>query len=126
MTVTRLAEASAMFEIPPGARIPLGAPAEWLTAADAAGWQCQCATPGKGQAKQACGRSHWDNQDHRCRNTAAGPGAMRLILATDVDGALRMLCEPCAAGHARTLVRRHAAEPAQNPSELGQGSLFAL
>lgn len=116
----------APIEMPPGARVPLGAPAEWLSAAVEAGWQCQCATPGKGRAKEACGRSHFDDQDHRCRHTAAGPNAMRLILATDAAGVLRLLCEPCAAGHARTLVRAASTEPAPDPADLGQGALFAL
>ena len=124
--LARIPAAAAGIEIPQGARIPLGAPAEWLTAAVEAGWQCQCVTPGKGRAKEACSRSHFDEQDHRCRHSATGECAMRLILATDAAGVLRLMCEPCAAGHAATLVRQHAAEPGPDPADLGQDALFAL
>lgn len=125
MTITDIAAIAAATEIPAGARIPLGAPAEWILAANAADWQCQCTTPGKGRAKEMCGRSHWADEDHRCRHTAGGPNAMRLILATDAAGVLRLLCEPCAAGHARTLVRLHVTEPAPEPDG-EQDALFGL
>jgi hypothetical protein len=91
----------------------------------AADWQCQCTTPGKGQAKNACGRSHWEDQDQRCPHRAAGQLAMRLVLAPDVTGALRLLCETCATGHARTATRTKAAQPAPDPADLGQEPLFA-
>ena len=124
--LTTAPRAIAGITVPPGARIPIGCPIEWLTAAAAADWQCQCTTSGKGRAKETCGRSHWDEHDRRCPHRAAGACAMRLILITDVNGELRLMCEPCAAGHARTLVRNHAAKPAPEPEEIGQDSLFDL
>ena len=123
MTITN---ATAAISIPAGARIPIGKPARWLAAAVAAGWRCQCATPGKGRAKDACGRSHWEDEDHRCPREAAGLCAMRLVLAPDASGVLRLLCEDCAKGHARTAARAKAAMPAPDPADLGQESLFDL
>jgi hypothetical protein len=124
MTITNTARAVAL-EIPPGARIPLGNPADWLIAAVAAGWQCQCTTE-KGKAKQACGRSHWEDQDHRCRHTAIGACAMRLVLAPDVTGAVRLLCEDCAKGHAATTARTATEAPGPAVGEFEQGCLFEL
>jgi hypothetical protein len=126
VTITDTAHAVASIEIPAGARIPIGNPPRWLAAAIAAGWQCQCATPAKGRAKDACGRSHWEDQDHRCRHQGAGACAMRLVLAPDAGGVLRLLCEDCAKGHASTANRAKAAQPAPDPADLGQGSLFDL
>lgn len=124
MTITNLANATAAIEIPTGARIPIGNPPRWLAAAVAADWQCQCTTPAKGKAKTQCGRSHWEDEGHRCRRKAAGAVAMRLVIAPDVDGVPRLLCEDCAAGHAATAARKKAAEPAPDPADLGQESLF--
>lgn len=116
-----------LLEVPSGARIPIGAPAPWLAAAAAAGWQCECTTPGKGHAKQACGRSHWDDQEHRCRNRAAGQCAMRLVLAPDARGVIRLLCETCAASHTSTAARTaKAAADTAEPADHGQDALFAL
>jgi hypothetical protein len=114
------------FAIPAGARIPIGDPPQWLAAAELAGWQCQCTTSAKGQAKAGCGRSHWEDQDHRCPHKAAGECAMRLILAPDHAGVLRLLCETCANGHARKAASIAAALPEPDPEDLGQGSLFDL
>ena len=110
-----------LLELPDGARIPMGNPAPWLAAAAAAGWQCECITSGK----SACGRSHRDDEGHRCPRKAAGPVAVRLILALAVDGVLRLLCETCAAGHARTAKRTAAALEADASAESDdQLSLF--
>jgi hypothetical protein len=107
-----------LLELPDGARIPMGNPAPWLAAAAAADWQCECITSGK----SACGRSHRDDEGRRCPRKAAGPVAVRLILAPAVDGALRLLCETCAGGHARAAARaRQAAEPAESDD---QATLF--
>ena len=125
MTITDTARAAAL-EIPPGARIPIGNPARWLMAAAIAGWQCQCTTAGKGKGKDACGRSHWDDEGHRCRYSAARQCAMRLVLAPDREGVMRLLCEPCAAGHARTTARKRASQPKTDPADLGQAFLFDL
>jgi hypothetical protein len=115
-----------LAQIPAGARIPIGNPSQWLAAAIAADWQCQCITAAKGKAKQACGRSHWDNEDHRCRHRAAGAVAVHLILAPDANGVTLLLCEDCAKGHASTAASKQAAEPEPDPATFGQDSLFDL
>lgn len=110
------------LDIPAGARVPIGNPRPWLAAAIAADWQCECVT---GAGRSACGRSHRDDEGHRCRHSATGHTAMRLILAPAADGALRLLCEPCAAGHSRAAARLRAAAEAA-PAECEQGSLFTV
>jgi hypothetical protein len=107
------------LEIPADARLPIGITPQWLAAAAAAEWQCACATPG---ARHVCSRSHVTDADGRCVRRATGPLAVRLILATDSDGALRLMCEPCAANHARVIARATAA--AQTESHHAQASLF--
>ena len=97
--------------IPQGARVPLGAPAQWLEAADAADWQCQCATPAG--SKSPCGRSHRRGADVRCPHRAAGVIApVRLVVILDATGAPLLLCGDCAPGHARTAARQRAAAAA--------------
>jgi hypothetical protein len=111
-----------VLEIPTGARIPLGSPPQWLAAAAAAGWQCECTTTGP---KAVCGTSHRKYEEQRCQHYAAGSCAMRLIVAPAADSALRLLCEDCARGHARAISRAAAASrPTTSGEPDDQLSLF--
>lgn len=101
------------IEIPAGAHMPVAAPGIWLAAADRCGWQCQCTTPETG--KSPCGRSHRHSEGHRCPRKAAGPVAVRLVLVPGDGGTWRLMCERCAAGHARAAARLRAAVVAEQP-----------
>lgn len=100
-------------------RLPVAVTPAWLAAVESAGWQCQCLTGP--ERVTACGYSHRSEPGGRCKHTARGPVAVRLILTA--EGAV--YCEQCAEGRERA-ARRQQRATATRTSHPDQGDLLAL
>jgi hypothetical protein len=81
-------------------RAPIGAPASWLAAVEAAGWQCQ-----------------WTDKNgtHRCEHRGRGVSPWRLFVVPGPSGPV-VLCESHAGKH-------RVAEPGHT-AETGPDTLF--
>lgn len=100
------------IRIPEGVRLPIVVTDEWLMAATAAGWRCQCQTTTN---EIKC------DHLHRCEHRGDGPAAYRLVL----EHCGQVLCLPCSTKRARS-TQRHARQNAAQAAAAAQPSLFDL